>query len=45
MNHTLRPFATAEALACEAALQWLDAIAGRESFTVALSGGRTPKLL
>ena len=45
MNHALCPFATAEALAREAALRWLDAIAGRESFTVALSGGRIPKLL
>ena len=45
MNHTLRPFATAEALAQEAAKRWLSTIARRESFTVALSGGRIPKQL
>ena len=45
MSHTLRPFDTAEALAREAATRWLSAIARRESFTVALSGGRIPKLL
>ncbi len=45
MNHALRTFDSAEDLAREAALRWLDAIAGRESFTVALSGGRIPKLL
>jgi 6-phosphogluconolactonase len=45
MNHTLRPFATAEALALEAATRWLSALAQREKFTVALSGGRIPKLL
>ena len=45
MSHTLRPFDTADALAREAATRWLSAIVRRESFTVALSGGRTPKLL
>jgi 6-phosphogluconolactonase len=45
MNHTLRRFPDAGALATEAATRWLDAVAGRHSFTVALSGGRIPKLL
>jgi 6-phosphogluconolactonase len=45
MNHTLRPFATAEALALKAATRWLSAMDQREKFTVALSGGRIPKLL
>jgi len=45
MNHTLRTFDTAEALAREAATRWLSAMAQRDKFTVALSGGRIPKLL
>ena len=45
MNHTLRRFPDAGALATEAATRWLDAVAGRHSFTIALSGGRIPKLL
>jgi len=48
MNHTLHNFANAEALAHEAAKCWLNAVAAvadHDSFTVALSGGRIPKLL
>ena len=45
MNHALRTFDSAEDLAREAALRWLDAMAARDLFTVALSGGRIPKLL
>ncbi|MBC8326449.1 MAG: 6-phosphogluconolactonase [Verrucomicrobia subdivision 3 bacterium] len=45
MNHTLCRFPNAEALAAEAAVRWLSAMDLRDSFTVALSGGRIPKLL
>ena len=45
MNHTLRTFDSAKDLAREAALRWLDAMADCDLFTVALSGGRIPKLL
>ena len=45
MNHALRTFDSAGDLAHAAALRWLDAMADRDLFTVALSGGRIPKLL
>ncbi len=45
MNHTLSRFPNAEALAAEAAARWLRAMDQRDQFTVALSGGRIPKLL
>ena len=45
MNYTLRTFDSAKDLAREAALRWLDAMADCDLFTVALSGGRIPKLL
>ena len=45
MNHALFTFDSAKDLAREAALRWLDAMADCDLFTVALSGGRIPKLL